>query len=210
MISNVVRNHIEHVLEHDGARDLFDRRVMALARAQRAGMTAEDLDDLAKMSRRYVFETLSLLETCSTAGATAQVGALVEPVCDLALRVFTALEPEDAAAAGLFGVLCDAFIARTLIARMSRHLRLTRGVPLLSSDPHPEMSIIRGILGHALAAELEGAAADLQATPRMRAALNNAYALQSPLRAGPGGGGWGESCADDMARLCEAAGLRVG
>lgn len=210
MISTVIRNHIEHILEGDAARDLFDRRVLSLAASQKAELSADDLDRLAHMARRYVFETLSLLEACSSAGATAKLSALVEPVCDMALKVFTALEPDDANATGLFGVLCDAFIARTLVARMSRHLRLTRGVPLLSSDPHPEMSIIRSILGHALAAELEGAAADLQATPRLRTALNNAYALQNPLRAEASDGAWGASCADDMARLCQQAGLRVG
>lgn len=210
MISTVIRNHIEHILERDAARDLFDRRVHNLARSQKAEISADDLDALAKMARRYVFETLSLLEACSVAGATAKLSALVEPVCEMSLKVFTALEPEDADASGLFGVLCDAFIARTLVARLSRHLRLTRGVPMLSSDPHPEVSIIRSIIGHALADELESAAADLQATPRLRGALNNAYALQHPLRAGVDGDGWGATCADDMAQLCERAGLRVG
>lgn len=210
MISTVIRNHIEHILEGPSGRDLFDRRVTHLAKSQKTEISAEDLDALATMARRYVFETLSLLEACSVAGANAKLSELVEPVCDMSLKVFTALEPEDAEATGLFGVLCDAFIARTLVARLSRHLRLTRGVPLLSSDPHPEMSIIRSIIGHTVAGELEDAAADLQATPRLRGALNNAFALQNPLRAGVDGGSWGATCADDLARLCERAGLRVG
>ena len=210
MISTVVRNHIEHILEGDAARDLFDRRVLKLAASQRVEISTDDLNALAKMASRYVFETLSLLESCSIAGATAKLSALVEPVCDTSLKVFTALEPEDAAATGLFGVLCDAFIARTLVARLSRHMRLKRGVPLLSRDPHPEVAIIRSILGPALASELEEAAADLLTTPRLRTAMNNAYALQNPLRAGLDGGGWGATCADDMERICEQAGLRVG
>ena len=126
------------------------------------------------------------------------------------LKGVTVFGPQNADCSGLFGGLCDAFIARTLVALLSRHLLLTRGVPLLSSDPHPEVSIIRTIIGHTVAGELEGAAADLQATPRLRTALNNAFALQNPLRAGVDGGGWGATCADDMARLCERAGLRVG
>lgn len=210
MISAVIRNQIQHILEGEVARDFFDQRVRSLAASQEIDISDDDVDALANMAHRYVFETLSLLEASSTAASTANVSALVEPICETALRVFSALPPEDAQTAGLFGVLCDAFIARTLVARVSRHLRLTRGVPLLSSDPHPEMSIIRSILGHALAAELEGAAADLQATSRLRSALDNAYALQNPLRAGPSDGGWGTTCADDMARLCDQAGLRVG
>lgn len=210
MISTVIRNHIEHILEGDTARDLFDRRVTHLASSQRTEITADDLSALAQMAQRYVFETLSLLEACSIAGATANLSSLVEPVCDMSLKVFTALEPDEAAATGLFGILCDAFIARTLVARMSRHLRLKRGVPLLSSDPHPEVAVVRSIIGPGLATELEQAAADLQATPRLRGALNNAYALQNPLRAGVDGGSWGATCADDMERICEQAGLRVG
>ncbi|MGB0853505.1 MAG: hypothetical protein ACPGVA_00095 [Pikeienuella sp.] len=210
MISAVIRNHIEHILEEDVARDFFDHRVRLLASSQHADISEDALDALAALARRYVFETLSLLEATSAAAATANLSPLVEPVCEMSLKVFDALSPEEALTAGLFGVMCDAFIARTLLARVSRHLRLTRGVPLLSSEPHPEMSVIRSIMGHALAAELEGAAADLQATPRLRNALNNAYALQNPLRAGPNDGGWGTNCADEMVRLCEEAGLRVG
>lgn len=210
MISTVVRNHVEHILERKTARDLFERRMLRLAASQKVELSSDDMDALTTMANRYVFETLSLLEACSTAGATAKLSPLVEPVCEMALKVFNVLEPDDADAAGLFGVLCDAFIARTLIARLSRHLRLTRGVPLLAIDPHPEMSIIRSILGPTLAAELESAAADLQATPRVRDALKNAYALQNPLQAGVSNGDWGGTCADDMARLCERAGLRVG
>lgn len=210
MISSVVRGHVDTVLAGDVCLMVFGDRIDRLSETQGVHLTDDEIRELAALCHRYVNETLILLESCGSAAAQARAEALVEPICETGLKIFSAQSEAEAMATGLFGLICDAYIARELIARVSRHMQLTRGVPLLATDPHPEEGIVRGILGPRLATELEDVAVDLTETQRLKTALANAYLLQNPLRATIGDGGWGANCADDMARFCVRTRLRLG
>lgn len=209
MISSVVRNHIEHTLEDGEARSLFRRRLRALSKAQGATLNDEDIEALAELAERYVQETLHLIETCDVAAQQARAEQLVTPLCETSLKVLAAQIDSAGPATGLFGLMCDAYIARCLVSRLSDSLRSSRGVPLLATDSHPEAPIIRRLLGMRLAAELDTATDDLLSTPRLKTALNNAYNLQNPLNASVQGSEWGGTCAEGMANIFSASGIRI-
>lgn len=205
MISSVVRNHIEHTFEDAEARNLFRRRLGMLSKARNAELDENDVEALAELAERYVLETLHLIETCDVAAKQAQAEQLVTPLCETSLKVLAAQIDAPGPTTGLFGLMCDAYIARSLISLLSDALRSSRGVPLLSSDSHLEAPIIRRLLGMRLAAELDTATDDLLSTPRLKSALNNAFSLQNPLNANVQGSEWGGTCAEGMASIFNAS-----
>lgn len=201
MISTMVRNQIEFALNAHRGRDYFNARMRAMASAQDIGLSDEDLGDLATYGERYVRATLRLMEACDVAAGQARVEPLLEPVLNACTRFF--LEPEDGAPdqSGLFGMMCDAYLARQLIAGASAKFQDSRGFPLLASDPHAEEAIVRNMIGAKLAETLSQIAGRALDGPQVRFALSNAYGLIGSLRASARASEWGGSWDEEEPRI---------
>ncbi len=207
MVSMMMRNIVESALSGHEAQNRFTQRISKLAESQDVFLSENDMLALAQLGERYVRETIRLLESCVTAASQARADDLLKPVVSQCERFFLQSCPGVPDQRGLLGMMCNAYLSRELIARLSEQMRVARGFPLIAADPHPEAEIIRRIIGTELTGLLDQSVEDCTAQPQFRFLSNSAYSLQNSLRATGRTGDWGGSLHDEMAQYGKALGL---
>lgn len=209
MVSMMMRNLVEAALTAHGSRDKFADRIICLAEKQDVYVDENDIAAMAQLGERYVRETLRLLESCLTAAGQARAENMLQPVVGQCERFF--LQPSRGLPdqLGLLGMICNAYQARGLLTSVSEQTRMVRGFPLIASDPHAEIDIIRSLIGVDLAEDLDGLVDEASTDPQLRFVANGTYVLQNSLRATGQVGDWSPSLEDEMSRCSEALGLAL-
>lgn len=214
MIAQMIRQHISTVLSLAHSREVFDRRLQDIAGTQSQTLGPAEIDEFAGVAEKYVSETVDLLEACNVASMQADVAHLVGPMLNQAAQYF--LNPQDFIpdAAGLYGMLDDAYLARTFIAAISDQYRQHTGVPLLPVDLRPDNLVIRTIIGEPVASQLDHAVATTLQQAIIQQSMAGLYAQGSPLHlqggsrtSGPGS--WGGCIEDEIARLGAECGISI-
>ena len=212
MIAQMLRQQIATVLSLPHSREVFDERLQQIAGTQSQTLSQPAMDEFAGVAEQYVTETVGLLEACDYASNQASVGYLVSPMLNAAAQYF--LNPQDFIPdnAGLYGLLDDAYLARTLIAQISDLYRQNVGVPLLPIDLHRDNQVIRSIIGEPVASQLDHAVASTLQAVIVQQNMASLYAQGSPLdiQGGSGTGGpgsWGGCVEDELARLGAECGI---
>jgi len=212
MIAQMLRQQIATVLSLPHSRQVFDARLQQIAGAQSQVLSQIAMDEIAGVAEQYVTETVDLLEACDFASNQASVAYLVSPMLNAAAQYF--LNPQDFIPdnAGLYGLLDDAYLARTLIAQISDLYRQNAGVPLLPIDLHRDNQVIRSIIGEPVASQLDLAVASTLQAVIIQQNMASLYAQGSPLdiqggsqTGGPGS--WGGCVEDELARLGAECGI---
>jgi len=204
-----MRNLIESSLSAHGAQMLFGDRMTKLADAQSVYLSPNDIKALAQLGERYVRETLRLLESCVTAAGQARADDVIRPVILQGEQFFLQPSPAIPDQAGLLGMMCNAFLARELIAQISERTRAMRGFPLIAAAPHPEAEVIRRIIGAELAQQLDQIVAECLDAPRLRFLGNSTYQLQNSLRATGRVGDWSVTLEDEISQCSSSLGLSL-
>lgn len=207
MVSMMLRNRVATALNSEEAVDRFEQRVFDLASLKRVAISAEDVAGLEDMAERYVRETLRLLEACVTAADQARAPDIFPPVISACERVFTSPDPRIPDQNGLFGMICDCYVARGLLAAVSRQTLQIRGFALLVTDPHTEAPVIRRLIGVEIADALDEIVEDLFSRPEIRFAANGAYGLTGSLRASGRVSDWEATWEEQMANYGGSLGL---
>lgn len=214
MIAQMIRRQISTVLGLAHSRDVFDRRLQEIAGTQSQTLSPAEIDEFAAVAEKYVRETVDLLEACDAASIHAGVAHLVGPMLNQAAQYF--LDPQDFIpdAAGLYGMLDDAYLARTFIAAISDQYRQHTGVPLLPVDLRPDNLVVRAIIGEPVASQLDHAVATTLQQAIIQQSMSGLYAQGGPLRmqgssrtGGPGS--WGGCIEDEIARLGAECGISI-
>ena len=209
MVSMMLRNRVMTALESEEAVDRFELRVFDLASLKQVAISAEDVAGLEDMGERYVRETLRLLEACVTAADQAQAPDIFPPVIAACERFFMEHDGRAPDPNGLLGMICDCYLARGLLAEVSRQTLQIRGFPLLASDPHSEAPIIRRLVGVEIAEALDEIIEDAFSRPEIRFAANGAYGLTGSLRATGRVSDWEASWEEQMASYGGSLGLAL-
>ena len=149
------------------------------------------------------------MENCEVAARQARVEAMFDPLIDACCRFFLNSHPETPDERGLLGMVCDSFMARSLLSIASDRMRTVRGFPLLASDPHSEEPVVRSLIGPKLADKLYSIAETAHDSPQILFYTNNAYLLQNSLRASAALNEWGASWEDDTVRFAASIGLKL-
>lgn len=209
MLSMLLRNRVMSALDAHEAMDRFEDRIFDLAILKRVEMSAEDVAGLEDLAERYIRDTLRLLEACVTAADQARAIGLFTPVVTACEQVFLRHDPRIPDENGVFGLMCDSYVARELIASVSRRTLAIRGFPLLATDPHVEREIVRRLIGAEFSDVLDAIVDDLFEQPAIRFSANGAYGLSGPLRASGRVSDWGASWEEQMADYGGSLGLAL-
>ena len=209
MISMMMRSRVMKALEAEEAVDRFELRVFDLASLKQVAISAEDVAGLEDMGERYVRETLRLLEACVTAADQARAPDIFPPVISACERFFLQHDPRIPDPNGLFGMICDSYLARGLLAAVSQQTMQIRGFPLLATNPHTEAPVIRRLIGAEIADALDEIIEDAFASPEVRFAANGAYGLTGSLRATGSASDWEASWEEQMASYGGSLGLAL-
>jgi hypothetical protein len=134
---------------------------------------------------------------------------MLRPVIVQCERFFLQPAPSLPDQAGLFGMICNAYLARELLVSLSENMRVARGFPLIAADPHQEAEIIRRVVGPELTAILDQIVEDRLMDPQLRFLSNAAYQLQNSLRATGRVGDWTASLKDEMSQYSASLGLSL-
>lgn len=209
MLSMLLRNRVMSALDAPEAMDRFEDRIFDLAAMKRVEMAAEDVAGLEDLAERYIRDTLRLLEACVTAANQAQAIGLFNPVVTACEQVFLRHDERIPDENGVFGMVCDCYVARELIASVSKQTLAIRGFPLLATDPHGEVEIIRRLIGAELCEILDDIVDEMFNQPAIRFSANGAYGLSGPLRATGRVSDWGASWEEQMADYGGSLGLAL-
>ena len=209
MIPSMVRNQIESSLSAHKGRTAFAERLNALANEQGVFLFSDDLEGMFLLAERYVRGTLRLMENCEVTSRQARVETMFDPLIDAACRFFLNPHPEAPDPRGLLGMVCDSYLARSLLAIASERMRTVRGFPLLATDPHSEAQIVRSLIGAQLADRLHSIAETAHDSPQILFYTNSAYLLQGSLRASAALNEWGASWEDDAIAFAASVGLKL-
>ena len=183
MVSMMMRNLVMSSLSAPDAVERFEERMFDLASQQEVDIRAEDVAGLEDLGERYVRETLRLLEACVTAADQARIRDMVAPVLAACERFFMQHDQRVPDQGGLFGLICNGYMARGLLELVSEQTRQNRGFPLLATDPHAEAEIIISLIGADVAETLDVIVDEVYLTPQVRFAAKNIYGLTGSLRA---------------------------
>jgi uncharacterized membrane protein YkvA (DUF1232 family) len=186
-----------------------------MAGAEAAKLDERALDGYADVMEQYVRDTVDLLEACSMAANQAGIGALVDPILAVATQYF--LQPLDFIPdeAGLYGLLDDAYLARSLIAQVSELYRHRTGVPLVPFDLVPDNVTVRAVIGEPVATQLDRTVAGTLQNAVVQQSLAGLYGHNSTLNgfehlsATGGPGSWGGCVEDEIARLGAECGISI-
>ena len=209
MIPSMVRNQIESSLNAHKGRSAFAERLNVIAEEQGVFLYSDDLEGMFTLAERYVRGTLRLMENCEVAAQQSRVESMLSPLIDAGCRFFLNSHPETPDPKGLLGMICDGYLARSLLAIASERMKTVRGFPLLATDPHSEGLIIRRLIGAKLADRLYEIAETAHDSPQILFYSNNAYLLQGPLRASASMNDWGGAWEDDAIRFANSIGLKL-
>ena len=209
MIPSMVRNQIESSLSAHKGRAAFAERLNAIAEDQGVFLFSDDLEGMFVLAERYVRGTLHLMENCEIAAQQARVESMFDPLIDACGRFFLHSHPETPDQKGLLGMVCDSFLARSLLAIASERMQAVRGFPLLATNPHSEAQVVRGLIGATLADRLHQIAETAHDSPQIRFYTNSAYLLQGPLRASAALNESGSAWEDDAIRFATSIGLKL-
>lgn len=207
MVSMMLRNCVMNTLDAVDAVERFEARVFGLAAEQGVALTAEDVAGLEDLAERYVRETLRLLEACVTAADQARARDMFAPVLSVCERFFLQTDPRIPDQGGLFGLICDCYLARSLLSQVSERMRLIRGFPMLATNPHSEAGIIESLVGRDVTTLLDEIVHGVAATPAIRFAPNGAYQLIGPMRATGRVSEWEARWEDLVADYSRATGM---
>ena len=209
MTPSMVRNQIEASLNAHKGRAAFAERLNAVAEEQGVFLFSDDLEGMFTLAERYVRGTLRLMENCEVAARQAQAERMFGPLIDACSRFFLDSHPETPDQKGLLGMVCDSYLARSLLGIASERMRTVRGFPLLATNPHSEEKVIRNLIGAELADRLYSIAETAHDSPQILFYTNSAYLLQNSLRASAALNEWGASWEDDAIRYASSIGLKL-
>ena len=209
MIPSMVRNQIEASLSAHKGRTAFAERLNAVAEQQGVFLFSDDLEGMFTLAERYVRGTLRLMENCEVAARQARVEAMFDPLIEACCRFFLNSHPETPDQKGLLGMVCDSFLARSLLSIASDRMKTVRGFPLLATEPHSEEPVVRSLIGAELADRLHEVAERAHDSPQILYYTNSAYLLQSSLRASAALNEWGAKWEDEAIRFASSIGLKL-
>jgi len=210
-----IRQQIAQNLAAPNSRQLFEQRLQELAAQHGQRLDPDAVAGLTALTEQYVTETVDLIETCAVAASQAGIGSSVVPVLEAAAQYF--LTPHDYLPdhLGLYGLLDDAYLARSLIGQISELYRQHTGVPLLPPDIQPVSGLIRPLIGELIATQLDQIVASTIQQAVMQHHLNTLHAQQAGTlsmagRSRTGGpGSWGGAWEDEFARQAAELGISV-
>lgn len=214
MLISQIRQQIAQSLVAPHSRQLFERRLQELAAQQGQRLDPEAVAGLTALVEQYVGETVDLIETCAVAADQAGIGSSITPVLKAAAQYF--LTPHDYLPdhLGLYGLLDDAYLARSLIGQVSILYQQHTGVPLLPFDVHPFSGVVRALIGEPATMQLDQIVVSTIQQAVMQYQLNQMYAQRAgtlPMgmsRTG-GPGSWGGTWEDEFSRQAAELGISV-
>lgn len=209
MIPSMVRNQIESSLSSHKGRAAFAERLNAVADEQGVFLFSDDLEGMFVLMERYVRGTLRLMENCEVAARQARVEAMFDPLINACCQFFLNAHPETPDPKGLLGMVCESFLARSLLSIASNRMRTVRGFSLLATEPHSEEAVVRSLIGSKLADRLHGIAERAHDSPQILYYSNNAYLLQNSLRASAALNEWGATWEEEAVRYAASIGLKL-
>lgn len=206
MLTHVIRQQVAAAQAHPAGSVMLTQRVRQLA----GGSTdVAALAELAGHLATYIAETADLLDACAVAADRAGVGAYVAPIVQVAAEYFVApldLIPDQH---GLYGLLDDAYLARSLVAQVSALYQQRTGLPLLPFDLAAANRAVRVVIGEPLATQLDHAVVQTVAGVVQQVEALAVQGGQLPVDPTGGPGSWGGTFEDEMARLAAASGFSL-
>lgn len=140
-------------------------RGIRLAGAQRA--------EILKFIQEYVEHAPALLEAIDAAAREAGIAGEVAPIIDAAEQYFLApfdLIPDHF---GLLGLVDDAYVAHSLMQRLSDSYKANTGRTILPSDLTRANQFIRALIGEPQASMLDTAVAGVLGAPQIQQSLGS-------------------------------------
>lgn len=212
MLTQVIRQQIASARLHPNGADVLRRRLEELSELSDVDRSA--LDRLVEHIGVYIGETPDLIDACNDAAIEADIEPLVGPILQVAARYFVTPIDFIPDRAGLFGLLDDAYLSRSLIEKVSTLFAAHTGTPLLPFDLAAANAMVRTIIGEPVATQLDEAVATTLGSAAIKAQIAKLSARKRPITvvesaAENGLDSWGGTWEDEMARLGSACGISV-
>lgn len=214
MFISQIHRQIAQNLAAPNSRQLFEQRLQQLATLQGQRLDANGVASLTALTEQYVSETVDLIEACVVAANQASIGNSIAPVMEAAAQYFLAPHDYLPDHLGLYGLLDDAYLARSLIGQVSILYQQHTGVPLLPFDIHPFSGVVRALIGKPATMQLDQIVVSTIQQAVMQHQLNQMYAQRAgtlPMgmsRTG-GPGSWGGTWEDEFSRQAAELGISV-
>lgn len=149
MNSNDVRQRIATALAHEQNTRAMKKRLMS------RGLSLELQRVALEVVEGYLNETPDLMDVADRAATSDGLQGVMRPLFDAALRYWDAGDDVIPDRLGLYGLLDDAYLTRTLLEKVAAEVRSRTGQPLFSVDLATSNGPIRDLLGPELTAELD-------------------------------------------------------
>lgn len=149
MNSTEVRNTIAAALAHEQNTRAMKKRLLA------RGLTIELQRITLEVVEGYLHETADLLDVADRAARSAGLRAVMQPLFDASFHYWDASDDVIPDRLGLYGLLDDAYLTRTLLEKVAYEVLSRTGRPLFSVDMTTSNVSMRDLLGPQLTAELD-------------------------------------------------------
>jgi hypothetical protein len=149
MNSNDVRQKIAAALAHEQNTHAMKKRLMS------RGLSLELQRIALEVVEGYLNETPDLMDVADSAAAAGGIQGAMRPLFDAALQYWEEGGDVIPDRLGLYGLLDDAYLTRTLLEKAATEVCSRTGHPLFSVDLATSNGPVRDLLGSALTAELD-------------------------------------------------------
>lgn len=208
MISQQIRQHIQKVKDLPQSESYLQQHLETLANQPNVQMSTEDIQQLRNLLEVYIDQAPDLLDTLWARGQQAGITQQLLPIIQMAGNYFLIVQDIIPDQQGLYGLLDDAYATQHFVQSASDSYRRLTGLPLIQESLQQRNTIIRSIIGDAVASEL-----DTMVTTAMQTAAYNQTQQQLGQWGGSlndsGEGSWGGTWEDEMSRTAAECGISI-
>jgi uncharacterized membrane protein YkvA (DUF1232 family) len=160
-----IRKIIAAAADHEARTGDLAGLLRQTAKTQGRELKEDDVTALVAAVRGYVEAIPVVLEAMQNAARKAGIESTIAPFIRFVIRYFE--NPADVIPdrEGLWGVLDDSYLARSVVSAVSEVVRAETGNPLVPRDLSSDNLSVRSLLGPRIAAELDALLANGLADP---------------------------------------------
>ena len=211
MVTQLIRQQIAQALALPHSNQVFAERMREIASAQSLSLDDDAIAQYAALATNYIADTVDLLDACAFASQQVGVAQQVMPLLGLSEQYFLNTQDYIPDSYGLYGLLDDAYIAKSLLVQISAVFQQYTGYPLLNIALDGDNALVRVIIGEPLASTLDQEVANTLQNAIVQQQVNQMqgqHTLDVGSRTG-GPGSWGGCIEDEIARLCAECGISI-
>ncbi|MBN1996491.1 DUF1232 domain-containing protein [candidate division KSB1 bacterium] len=198
MKTKLMRQKIKEAAEAERSTNILANAIDSMARIKGISLPASQRSQVINFIKQYIEHVPAILETIETTARSQGVLPQISPMLQAGEAYFFAPVDVIPDHLGLLGLVDDAYLAHSLVQKLSDAYKKQTGQGLIPVDTHGANTFIRGLIGEPHASMLDAAVANTLGGPGVHQSLQSLIQMGGGFSAGGPDPVWGYASMDEI------------